>query len=104
MMQEGEKPIFFDPAKFLDEARQYHCDDHYIPPDPWEETMKALLAATVDSISELSEDIGFLSKIRPKMTDIDALGTIAKIIDLNLVMIKDYQDELKSQREAYKLG
>lgn len=104
VMQEGEKPIFFDPAKFLDEARQYHCDDHYIPPDPWEVTMKALIAATVDSIAELAEDIGFLAKFRAKTTDLDALGKIAILIDLNQAMMRDYQNELISQKAAYKLG
>lgn len=104
VMQEGEKPIFTDPSKFLEEAKWHYLDEYYTPPDSWEETMKAIIDDTVDSISELAEDIGFLVKIRSNTTNIDALGKMAQLIDLNQTMIKEYQDELISQKATYKLG
>lgn len=102
-MQEGEKPIFTDPSKCLEELKWFYMDERYVPPDYWEELKKSLLSETMDSIAELGEDIGLLAKLRANTTDIDALGTIAKLIDLNLSMIRGYQDELASQRKAYEL-
>jgi hypothetical protein len=102
-MFEGEKPIFTDPSKYLEDAKWYRLDESFVVPDMWTEIKQALLNGTMESISEISEDIGFLTKLRSKETDIDALGSIAKLIDLNLTMIKGLQDELQSQRKAYQL-
>jgi hypothetical protein len=103
-MQQGEKPIFMDPTKYLEEKKWFHLDETYTPQDPWPEVYRAIVAETIKSIAELSDDIGFLMKLRRNTTDLDALGKIAQIIDLNLSIIKDLHNELAEQRKAYKLG
>lgn len=92
--------------KTLEEWRWYKQDWEWEPPTPEQvdrEQCQVLIDCTIDSIAELAEDIGFLVKLRRGMTDIDALGKIAQLIDLNQTMIRDYQDELIGQKAAYKL-
>lgn len=100
-MKEDVHPIFTDPSKFYEDVKWFHLDENYVPPDPWKGFMANLLDETVEDIAELAEDIGVLVRVRAKTTDLDTLGKIAKLIDLNQAMIKEYQDELASQKAAY---
>lgn len=100
-MQDGVSSVFTDPSKFHEDVKWFHLDENYVPPDPWKRIMSALIDETVDGIAELADDIGALVRVRSKTADLDTLGKIAQLIDLNQAMIKGYQNELISQKDAY---
>jgi hypothetical protein len=93
VMQEGQKPY---PTN-LEEMRWWKLDENWQPPTAEQtenELREALMHCALDNISELAEDIGFLVKLRQGTTDLDALGKIAVLIDLNQAMMRGYRNEL----------
>jgi hypothetical protein len=97
VMQEGQKPY---PTN-IEEMRWWKLDEQWTPPTAEQQVAEltdALRQCVIDNIAELADDIGFLVKLRQGTTDIDALGKIAILIDLNQAMMREYGNELAGQK------